>query len=232
MRISIARLFSVAFVAALAGTAYAQSIPVLNWTFSDLPNGVSTSTWTAYDPPVTNGIPDWTAVGGGGNWNNDYGQVVPSGFGSLYSTPAPGGTKTAGYTNSATLEQQVGTVQPGYYDLVLSVSIGHNTAWSQDGWAALEIGTDPLVYATCVPSGVGEWETCTASTVVSGDVGQAITIELGTNVAGGNTGVQGDYTNVTLHAPEGGSQIGYLLLAGLCCFGAVFASRKQLSSRA
>jgi hypothetical protein len=32
--------------------------------------------------------------------------------------------------------------------------------------------------------------------------------------------------------PEGGASSLYLLLAGLCCFGAIFASRKQLASRA
>jgi hypothetical protein len=232
MRFSIARLFSVALVAGIVGTAAAQSIPVANWNFADLPIGVSPEIpFTAYDPPTTNGIPDWTAVGGGGNWNNDYGQITSTGSPTLFTTPAPGGTTTAGYTNSATLEQQVGTVQAGAYDYVLSVSVGHNTAWSQDGWAALEIGSDPLVYANCVPSGVGEWETCTANYIVApADIGSEITIELGNTGAG--SGIQGDFTNVALHIPEGGSSSLYLLLVGICCFGAIFASRKQLGNRA
>lgn len=224
MRIRAVRLFGVAFVAALAGTAVAQSIPVVNWTFADLPNGVSTSTWTAYDPPVTNGIPGWTAVFGPDNWNNDYGQVTPTGFPSLYSTPAPGGTMTAGYTNNAILEQTVGDVQGGVSDYVLSVAIGDNTTWSQDGLAALEIGSDPLIYANCVPSGVGSWETCTATYVVApADVDSPITIELGNSRAG--SGIQGDFTNVTLTAPEGGSEIGYLLLAAGVMLGAVRLSK-------
>jgi hypothetical protein len=35
-----------------------------------------------------------------------------------------------------------------------------------------------------------------------------------------------------IHLPEGGASLPYVLLAGLCCFGAIFASRKQLASRA
>jgi hypothetical protein len=34
------------------------------------------------------------------------------------------------------------------------------------------------------------------------------------------------------HVPEGGATSLYLLLAGVCCFGAIFASGKQLASRA
>jgi hypothetical protein len=144
---------------------------------------------------------------------------------------------TAAYTNDAILEQQVGTVQGGHNEYVLTVSIGDNQQWSQEGWAALEIGSDPLVYANCVASGVGAWETCTATyTVAPGDIGSEITIELGDGGVGSDiqkTSIQGDFTNVTVTAvPDGGSEISYLLLAGLCCFGAMFASRKQLADRA
>jgi hypothetical protein len=41
-----------------------------------------------------------------------------------------------------------------------------------------------------------------------------------------------DPTTLNVGVPEGGVSSLYLLLGGICCFGAIFASRKQFGSRA
>jgi len=98
-----------------------------------------------------------------------------------------------------------------------------------DALVQLEIGN--TVVATAPTTGTnysGTWSLENAVfTANAGEAGQQLTILLS------SSGVQGGFDDVTLTAvPEGGASSLYVLLAGLCCFGAIFASRKQFPGRA
>jgi hypothetical protein len=225
--------FPLLVLAFAAASALAQTTPitVANYDFSIVPAGGLTNSCGIPNcgnysdfTSVSDGIPGWTASGdlaaGGG-----YGQFAPT---AIVFNGYDGTTPTA-FSNGPTLNQIVGTtVVPGY-TYTLTVDIGY-----RDDLFNFEGGADLLINgvaydATGTKPAKGDFSAYTVTyTGLAADSGDPIEIQL---TAPTN---EGNFSEVTLTqtVPEGGASSLYLLLAGLCCFGATFASRKELGNRA
>ena len=220
------KFFLIAALLILAPGGFAQvtDFTVNNYSFETLPGNAMSSCGGScvyeYGP-----IPGWNE-----NNNNSCQQNITGYYGAASepNPPAYDGTYFA-FSNGGTISQTVSpTIVAGdTYDL--QVAVLSRTDAPNDALVQLEIGN--TVVATAPTTGTnysGTWSLENAVfTANAGEAGQQLTILLS------SSGVQGGFDDVTLTAvPEGGASSLYVLLAGLCCFGAIFASRKQFPGRA
>jgi len=214
------KLSIIAAILVLSHGAFAQvtNFTVQNNSFETLPAGglnIPCGGVCAYDYGP---IPDWTVTG-------SVGQQIIAG----YNNPATPYGNYFAFSNGGTISQTVTTVVAGgTYDL--QVAVLSRTELPNDSVVQLEVGNTVVATASVVDAGLGTWSFENAIfTASAGEAGQPLTILLSA------PGEQGDFDAVTLtgtNVPEGGAPSLYVLLAGLCCFGAIFTSRKQLASRA
>jgi hypothetical protein len=212
---------------AVAASALAQTpIPVANYNFSILPPGGLPNYGAAGGFYSVDQIPDWTETPG------TSGQFQPTQGGGSFLLDPPT-TTTWAFSNAgegvATIYQTVVPAVQAGETYTLTVDIGYNggNGAGFDGSADLLI--NGVAYnATGTAPAPGFYSVYTATYLGTvADQGDPITIQLN------STGAQGDFTDVTLTAPEGGASWLYLLVAGAASFGVMlFASRNKLASRA
>jgi hypothetical protein len=199
------KFFLIAALLILAPGGFAQvtDFTVNNYSFETLPGNAMSSCGGSC-------VYEYGPIPGWNENNNNSGQQNITGYYGAASEPNPP-AYDAGDT----------------YDL--QVAVLSRTDAPNDALVQLEIGN--TVVATAPTTGTnysGTWSLENAVfTANAGEAGQQLTILLS------SSGVQGGFDDVTLTAvPEGGASSLYVLLAGLCCFGAIFASRKQFPGRA
>jgi hypothetical protein len=214
------RLSSI-LLALAATTALAQTTPitVANYNFSDqappFPTGCGVTCTYQFSA-----ITDWNSTGNSGVWAPDASEFT--GY---------NGTTTMAFSNGGTISQTVTATVVAGDTYTLTVDIGNRADGSYfgDPGANLLIGGTQYFYAAGTEPASGAFSAYTATFFATPSMNDdTITIDLTTGW------VQGDFSDVTLTqtVPEGGANSLYLLLAGLCCFGAIFlSSRKPLASR-
>ena len=176
----------VAALALAAAPCFASTIFVSNFSFETLPGGGLPSacgTGCSYSAGGT--IPDWSGATGG-----EFQPGTQDGNFAYFNTLSDGITNA--YSNGGVISQTVGAtvVEGEVYTLMVDVGYRNDAAFA--GTAALVINGNTYSATGTTPS-PGGWSTFTATyTGLSADVGDAITIALG------SSGVQGNFDNVRM----------------------------------
>jgi len=197
----------------LTSGAFAQIIPVANFSFETLPSeGLNNSCGGTCAYSTGEGIPDWTTTG------FYTGQWIPGGYAG--NPPAYLGDYLA-YTNGGTISQNVAVVIAGG-TYTLQVEMLQRTDAPLDGVAQLTVNGVVVATATGTSGGPGTWSDWTARfTATPGEAGEELGILLSAN------GVQGDFDDIRLNLPERSNLV---LLLGFVIFNlaAVFGFRRKL----
>ena len=155
--------------------------------------------------PVTAGIPGWNVSGLAGEL-----QPGPPATTTFFDS-VPDGI-TVAYSNGGSISQTVADAVQLGFTYTLSVDQGvRNDGVPDSGMVALEIGGGATIPALGAPAAPGNWSTYTAIYIgAAADVGQSITIVLGSTGAG-------DWDNVRLDAvvPQVVPEPGSLALLGI-----------------
>lgn len=197
----------------LTSGAFAQIIPVANFSFETLPSeGLNNSCGGTCAYSTGEGIPDWTTTG------FYTGQWIPGGYAG--NPPAYNGNYLA-YSNGGTISQNVAVVIAGG-TYTLQVEMLQRTDLPLDGVAQLTVNGVVVATATGTSGGPGTWSDWTAHfTATPAEAGKVLGILLTAN------GAQGDFDDVRLNLPER-SNVALLLGFGICNLAAVFGFRRKL----
>ena len=193
------KLFLGALFGVLAIPAFADLVPVTNFSFETLPAsptlhdscGIGCLFTTTDDPG--NLIPGWMATGIPFQGTGQFNPGVSSGTTSYYNS-IPDGNWIA-YLNGGNLTQTVGVVVAANTTYTLSVAEGLRKDFPNLGTTELLINGTAYVATGSAPT-LGNWSTFTAvynSALHPADVGSAITIELLSNTT------QAGFDNVVLN---------------------------------
>ena len=203
-------LSSVTTLCLFSVLAHAGPLTVVNPSFETVPVG-------GFNHPNPDGpfnvgsVPGWTLSGPGPS-----GEYQPVLNGNTFNNLDDG--PTVAYSNSGTISQDIGTVDPGMI-YTMTVDIGNRI--DTGNFASADLLINGVTYAALGTTGPkGTWTTFTATyQSLAADVGDTITIELR------STGGQADFDNVTASSspvptPEPGlTGILGMALAGLGIYG-------------
>ena len=181
------KIHLVAALALAAAPCFASPIFVSDFSFETLPDGGLTFGGCGTGCSYSGGgmIPGWSGATGG-----QFQPGTQDGNVAYFSTLSDGITNA--YSNGGVISQTVGAtvVEGEVYTLMVDVGYRNDAAFA--GTAALVINGNTYSATGTTPS-PGGWSTFTATyTGLSADVGDAITIALG------SSGVQGNFDNVRM----------------------------------
>jgi hypothetical protein len=200
--------------------------------------GYQGSNWTYGNETVGTGFYDGSINGVQvGPGQSSPGMICDDFRDNIYS----GETWTANATNASTLTSNIGKTLFGglgvavyqqvaylvYQMFTTSPNAPTQAAYSEAIWALTNSGVDPSKLtglALTFYNGVkGGSETLSSSQLAS--------LWIYTPTVPGGNNAQEMWGMVPVPVPEGGAALGYLFMAGICCFGAVFLrSRRQIGS--
>jgi hypothetical protein len=200
--------------------------------------GYQGSNWTYGNETVGTGFYDGSINGVQvGPGQSSPGMICDDFRDNIYS----GETWTANAVNAGTLTSNIGQTLFGglgvavyqqvaylvYQMFTTSPNADTQAAYSEAIWALTNSGVDPSKLtglALTFYNGVkGGSETLSSSQLAS--------LWIYTPTVPGGNNAQEMWGMVPVPVPEGGAALGYLFMAGICCFGAVFLrSRRQIDS--